>query len=596
MPSSPRAFAAVALAALCASACSLHGSARSPSAGVLRAHAIGAALRVDGVTEELRYAMDVGGEAWDLDVVTGPRAFAERRTRRGDASATHVLGVAEAGAFARAAERAPVWIDGGLGEEAHTRAALFGAGFARPRAGDTAEIESAGDARYSLVFRPAGGSSLWLTVDRASAIPLAFDVVSSDDRPLRCDSLEWDDRPGARRVLARASCSGFVSHVGRHTITLALTSRRAVGAAPAWAAPPSGPASRAVAAPFSVPIESPDRVYLPATVGAQTAKFVVDTGAAMTTVTEREAKRLGVVRLPERPRHVRPPWLAEDTMWVGMIDELRFGEHVVRGQRVYVMRDDGGVGDAAGLLGVDVLAKMVVDVDSPRRTLVLHGRDAFDASDAESLWVKGLSHGSVSVRGEVDGVAEGDLVLDTGAPIDVVVHHVAMATAHPRKRGQDVGMTWGEVEISPDYAAEIDGLTLGPFHFPAMPAIGRDRQRERVGGGVALVGMGLMRHFRMAFDLGRQLVHVWPGDSYLTLDRAGVEVDERDGVAVLTRVAPKSVSAAAGLRAGDIVRSVNGKPMRSAPEVVGAIARSQREARVTVERNGRPLARPLALR
>lgn len=596
MPPARRALAAFALVALSASACSLHGSARSPSAGLTRARAIGAALRVDDATEELRYAMSVGGEAWDLDVVTGPGAFAERRTRHGDASATHVLGLSTAGAFARAGERAPVWLDGGLGEEAHTRAALFGAGFARPRPGDTAEIESAGDARFSLVFRPAGGSSVWLTVDRASALPLAFDVVSSDDRPLRCEALEWDDRPGARRVLARAACSGFVSDVGRHTITLALSSRRVVTTTPAWASPPPAAPARAVAAPLTVPIESPDRVYLPATIDGRTAKFVVDTGAAMTTVTEREAKRLGVVRLPERPRHVRPPWLAEDTMWVGMIDELRFGEHVVRGQRVYVMRDDGGVGDASGLLGVDVLAKMVVDVDSPGRALVLRSREGFDATGATSLWVKGLSHGNVTVRGEVDGVAEGDLVLDTGAPIDVVVHHVRMATAHPRRRGSDVGMVWGEVEVSPDYATEIDGMAIGPFHLPAMPAFGRDRHRERVGGGVALVGMGLMRHFRMAFDLGHQLVHVWPGDSYLALDRAGVELDEREGAAVVTRVAPKGVSAAAGIRAGDIVRAVNGRAVRSAPDALAAIARSEREARVTVERNGRRLARPLALR
>lgn len=590
---------ALALFALALPACGLvHASSVHPrSAAHARAAAIAEALRVPAREPPtlLRYAMQAGDDAWSLEVVSADGAFAERRSRGN--TDTHVLGSTPTGTFLRIAARPAVWLDGGLGDETRTRASIFGARFARPGPGDAIELEASGSARATLVHRPAGGSSIWVTLDRATSMPLSLDVVSSDDRPLRCAELAWDDRPGERRVLASATCTGFVSDVGRHAITLRLVERARLAALPAWAEPPAAPPAQAAAAPFEVPITDPSRLHLPATIGGKTARFVVDTGAGVTTVTESQARALGVTPLPERPLHVKPPWLPTDTMWVGVIDELRFGEHAVRGQRVYVMRDDAGLGDgAAGLLGVDVLSRFVVDVDSPRGALVVRPRDGFDARGAESLWVKGLSHKSVTVRGEVLGVAEGDLVLDTGAPLDAVVHHWRMSVAHPRKRGQDAGLGWGEVEISPDYVSEIDGLRIGPFDFPAMPVFARDRERERMGGGVALIGMGLLRHFRAAFDLGHQEVHLWPGDGYFALARAGVELDERDGRAVVVRVAKGSASEAAGVREGDVVRAVNGRAAGGAREATHAIASSERVARLTVERSGRVLAAPLALR
>lgn len=591
--------AALALLALALPACGLvRASSVSPrSAAHARAAAIAETLRVPEREPPtlLRYAMQSGDEAWSLEIVTADGAFAERRSRGG--TDAHVLGSTPRGAFLRVAARPAVWLDGGLGDETRTRAAIFGAGFARPRPGDALELEASGSARATLVHRPVGGSSIWLTIDRATSTPTSFDVVSSDDRPLRCDALAWDDRAGQRRVLAEATCTGFVSDVGRHAITLRLEERRALDALPGWAEPPSAPPPAIAAGPFEVPITDPSRLHLPATVGGKSARFVVDTGASMTTVTESQARALGVAPLPERPRHVKPPWLPTDTMWVGVIDELRFGDHAVRGQRVYVMRDDAGLGDgAAGLLGVDVLSRFVIDVDSPRGALVVRPREGFDARGAESLWVKGLSHQNVTVRGEVLGVAEGDLIVDTGAPLDAVVHHFRMSVAHPRKRGQDVGLQWGEVEVSPDYASEVDGLRIGPFDFPAMPVFARDRERDRMGGGVALIGMGLLRHFRAAFDLGHQELHLWPGDGYFALARAGVEIDERDGRAIVARVAKGSASESAGVRAGDVVRAVNGKPAGGARETTAAIARSAQIARLTVERDGRFLAAPLALR
>jgi S1-C subfamily serine protease len=129
-----------------------------------------------------------------------------------------------------------------------------------------------------------------------------------------------------------------------------------------------------------------------------------------------------------------------------------------------------------------------------------------------------------------------------------------------------------------------------------MPAIGRDRERERLGCGVALVGMGLMKHFRVAFDLGHQLVHLGPGDSYVALDRAGLELEERDAGAVVVRVAARSESQRAGLKPGDVLRAVNGKRVTTARDALAAIAASKNEARVTVSRDGRTLAAPIAMR
>jgi hypothetical protein len=80
-----------------------------------------------------------------------------------------------------------------------------------------------------------------------------------------------------------------------------------------------------------------------------------------------------------------------------------------------------------------------------------------------------------------------------------------------------------ESEVPPEYRSRIAGLWLGPFEFPAMDVLARDRDKNgniNTSADLALVGMGLMRHFRLAFDVKNAQLHAWPGPTYWPLLRA----------------------------------------------------------------------------
>ena len=121
-----------------------------------------------------------------------------------------------------------------------------------------------------------------------------------------------------------------------------------------------------------------------------------------------------------------------------------------------------------------------------------------------------------------------------------------------------------------------------------MDAIGRDRERNRVGNGVALVGMGVMRHFKLAFDARQRMLYVWPGASYLTLRRAGIEIDDRGDGPTVTRIVASEPTALDHLHMMDVIRKVSGLSVRDAQEARQAIAAVPvSQTWLAVERGGR---------
>ena len=161
------------------------------------------------------------------------------------------------------------------------------------------------------------------------------------------------------------------------------------------------------------------------------------------------------------------------------------------------------------------------------------------------------------IDGQVKGVARGGLQLDTGASEDIIVHAFEMSVVHKRQPGSDVQLGVADSTRSPEYASTIEGLGFGPFSLPKMDALGRDKDRDLVGGGIALVGMGVMRYFRLAFDFHDNLLHAWPGDGYRTLRRAGMDIEEGADGPTVDRVIEGGPADAAGVKRGDVILAVN---------------------------------------
>lgn len=240
-----------------------------------------------------------------------------------------------------------------------------------------------------------------------------------------------------------------------------------------------------------------------------------------------------------------------------------------------------------GLAGLDLLRRFVTEVDGPAQVVRLHPKDRFVPATGAVRIAVPRTRRWVEARGAVVGLAEGSFQVDTGAAVDAVVTSFELVSRHPRRRGAAAGLGQRDDPRSPDYWTEVPGIVFGPFRFPATPIVGRDRDRDRVGGSLGLVGMGLLRHLRVAFDLDRASLWAVPGPSYRALLATGLEVEDGpDGSVVVTRVIAGGNAAAAGLRAHDVVLAVDGHPVRGGANAVraalgdgGARARRLRLAR-----------------
>ena len=259
-------------------------------------------------------------------------------------------------------------------------------------------------------------------------------------------------------------------------------------------------------------------------------------------------------------------------------------------------KDAPFAGEEAGLLGMDLLSRWVVDVDSPASTLRIWPRRLFPRDEAfTDLRYAGASHGAVVVGGAVDEIGPMPLVLDTGAPLNVIVGGPGMHAKHPHHQNDEVMLR--EDDAACDYMAEVKGLHLGPFGLPRMPAMGHDRRPDLpfLDGGAALVGLGVLRHFRIAVDAKQGLVHVAPGPSYAVLTQLGIEIDDRNGLPTITRIVEGEHDWRKPLREGDVVKAVGGRPVKNRAAALLALATAHGRVRLEVSRNGNRLVRLVAM-
>jgi hypothetical protein len=351
-------------------------------------------------------------------------------------------------------------------------------------------------AHWELALLPDGGQRLTMLVDRRDHVVRELDSLDAWARITSCDQLEWS-RSLDGGVLRRARCgaSNLADHRGPHRSYHAerrLVAVEPLAELPDWAAPAVRRQRPHAQHPVTLPIRDDRRIEVPVHLGhAPAVSLVLDTGAWHTVISPEVAHELGVVPTGEPPMYAEPPWLDDSEVWVGVVDTTRIGDFVVHGQRVLVADNPRMLYPVAGLLGCDFFRSLVLDVDTPAGELRLWERDGF-RPPAKAVRIRTRGH-VPSILGEVLDVGRGYLMLDTGMPDEAVINHPMMKWKHPRRRNADAFLGAGDSLTSPDYYATIDGLALGPFVFPRMTAIGRDRDGDQMGSGVGIVGMGLMR-------------------------------------------------------------------------------------------------------
>jgi len=549
----------------------------------------------------LRYEVQSPSRKWTREFVTSRSAFTELRDS-GDR--LYTLGFVGARAWMRIESRAPVEIDGELAAHLRTEAGWIAMRFGRPEWGDRFEIETCSPRQCTFVFNPKDGHTLWVDVDRSTRRPVSFSWITAHGRIEVCDAISWSEVGGVP-VISSTTCGAILDKVGLETETWTLVERRDGPAAPTWARVDPDEiipldASREVA---SFPVADPSRrAYVPVDVGGVRLNVVLDTGSRTTVLSRRALSAAGVVWSSDPGARWEGPWVPGVSYDTALVDRLVIGGLELRGISVLVAREgqrdmfhlDGETSESEeGLLGNDVLSRFVVDLDGPSSMLRFWPHGVFHDSGFAKLHNYLTSTGGVAIRGAIDEIGPLPVVVDTGAPLDLVVTGPAMHSKHPRHRGDEISLGEGVY----DYESAVTGFHFGPFGLPRTPAIGRERRpgEEFLDDGGVLMGLGVMRHFRFAFDAEHAVVDVAPGPSYDVLNRLGIEIDDRGGVATITRVVDGEHEWRKPLREGDVVVSVNGRNVGNRTEALEAIVRAGGTVRLVVERAGNRVERRLAL-
>jgi len=280
--------------------------------------------------------------------------------------------------------------------------------------------------------------------------------------------------------------------------------------------------------------------------------FVLDTGGHFI-LTSATARTLGLTVLA--PGFVR-------------VHELRIGDAIVRDNLAhrtsyaFARVERGPLPPKAGWLGIELFARFAAIIDPDARTLSLTPLREPAARYAGVRVPLAFDEDAPFVPCRIDGIP-GDCMVDTGNAGNTIVEgHWAHAVGLSRRfaSGLDAG---GGVRVS---RAAID---IGAVHLPreivaAYPLAARGSESTTVE--AAILSETLHERYVTAIDYRQGAMWLAPARhrTPLPFNRTGLQLRRRtDGAFDVAFVYARSPASAAGVRAGDRIVAIDGKPART---------------------------------
>lgn len=300
-------------------------------------------------------------------------------------------------------------------------------------------------------------------------------------------------------------------------------------------------------------------------------QFVFDTGG-VNLITPTVTKQLGLTS--EGNIEGSGSGAATVTSGVTKVNDLTIGKASIQ-NKVFVvfplenLKPSGGM-DMPGMVGYETFRRFVTRIDYAGGKLTLIDPKYFDPKDAGTPVKMAFRDNDIVAPGSFDGIA-GDFVIDTGSGGTIDLNTPFVEKNNLRAKYPNAVYAIGGYGVggaSYEYIAHGGELKIGDVSI-ANPVTGLSTDTK---GAMANptnsgnIGSAALKRFIVTFDYGHNVMYLKPSPRHIddldTYDRAGMWVNlDAEGFKVINvdKGAPADV---AGLKANDIIVSVDGKPVK----------------------------------
>jgi hypothetical protein len=420
---------------------------------------------------------------------------------------------------------------------------------------------------------PLGGSPVVLRFDRSSGLPRSFEIRLPFNRLIR----HFDDwrRVGDGVWVAWAQRDEDPEDESLEKISVASLEVSRSSPSEALFRRPPLPSDTAMldgepSATVAYEDDGIGRIYVPVRIDGQGPfAFEVDTGGHLI-LSERTATVLHL----SAAGSLTNTGGGSGVVHGGLVrtQEIRIGSAVIRNQVAEVLplndatNDRGARPARAGILGLELFERFVVQLDRTRKTLTLTPIATFHGLPRGVAVPIRFNEDAPLAGGTFDGVA-GEFELDSGNAGPAIVE-AYWARQHGLDERLRQGIQWAGGGLGGEYGETLSrgDLSVGSLKLPheIVSYIGpADRGSESTRMQAGVIGESTLRRFDMTYDYGHRRVWIDPEPRApaLPFNRAGLRL-RRDtaGGFMVTSVVPGSPATVAALRPGDRIIAVNSQP------------------------------------
>src|SRR5438552_16385572 len=328
----------------------------------------------------------------------------------------------------------------------------------------------------------------------------------------------------------------------------------------------------------ATPLAIPDPVHL----SSAFASIVQSVEPAVVNISTTQVHT--TVRRPRRPRGFGDPF---DDFWNRFFDfpdngptaERSLGSGVIVDKKGYILTNNHVVDGATKI-------QVQLNGDTTHYTAKVVGTD--EETDLAVLKIDTNRDLAVAKLGNSNGVKVGDWVLAIGSPFGLRAT-VTAGIISAKDRGQAQGVGGQFQHFLQTDAAINPGNSGGPLVDMAGQVIGVNTAIETQSGGYQGVGFALpsntaIKVYNDLIEHGkvtRGSIGVRFQEEQSTNPTVLEELGAPDGVA-MQGVEPGSPASRAGLKGGDVITAVNGKPVKTGNDLVDSITRAPVGSKVAI--------------